>query len=118
MTERIFFEQDEIKITSARAIFGEHTHVMNAITAVRYVELKPDRKWPMFLMIFGVFCVLTTTVIGAVWWSLQKTKHVVLLSSSSGEICAMVAKDESLAKRVVEAINEAIIARSGQRRNE
>jgi hypothetical protein len=109
MTEHIFFEQDKIKITSARAIFGDHTYVVNAITAVRYVELKPDRKWPMFLMIFGVFCVLTTTVIGAVWWFLQKTKHVVLLSSSSGEICAMVSHDESLAKRVVEAINEVIV---------
>ena len=44
MTEQIFFEQDKIKITSARAIFGDHTYVLSAVTSVRYVELKPDRK--------------------------------------------------------------------------
>ena len=111
MPEQIFFEQGEIKITSARAVFGDHTYVLNAVASVRYVELKPDRKWPMFLMIFGVFCVLTTTIIGAVWWFLQKTQHVVLLSSASGEICAMVIRDKILADHVVAAINEAIVSR-------
>jgi hypothetical protein len=111
MVEQIFFEQGKIKITSARAIFGDHTYVLSAVTSVRYVELKPDRKWPMFLMIFGVFCVLATTIIGAVWWSLQRTQHVVLLSSASGEICAMVTKDKILAERVIAAINEAIVSR-------
>ena len=111
MTEQIFFEQDKIKITSARAIFGDHTYVLSAVTSVRYVELKPDRKCPMFLMIFGVCCVLTTTIIGAVWWFLQRTQHVVLLSPASGEICAMVTKDKILAERVVAAINEAIVSR-------
>jgi hypothetical protein len=46
-----------------------------------------------------------------VWWFFQKTKHVVLLSSASGEICAMVTKDKILAERVVAAINEAIVSR-------
>jgi hypothetical protein len=111
MAEQIFFEQGKIKITSTRAIFDDHTYVLSAVTSVRYVELKPDRKWPMFLVIFGVFCVLTTTIIGAVWWFFQKTKHVLLLSSASGEICAMVTKDKILAERVVAAINEAIVSR-------
>jgi hypothetical protein len=61
MTEQIIFEQG--KITSARAVFWDQTYFLSAVTSVRYVELKPDRKWPMFLMIFGVFCVLTTTII-------------------------------------------------------
>jgi hypothetical protein len=65
----------------------------------------------MFLMIFGVCCVLTTTIIGAVWWVLQRTHHVALLSSASGEICAMVTRDKILADRVVAAINEAIVSR-------
>ncbi len=111
MTEQFFFEQGEIKITSARAVFGNQTYVLSAVTSVRYVELKPDRKWPMFLIIFGVFCVLTTTIIGAMWWFLQRTQHVVLLSSASGEICAMATKDKILADRVVMAINEAIVSK-------
>lgn len=42
---------------------------------------------------------------------LQTTKHVVLLSSASGEICVMVTKDKILAESVVAAINEAIVSR-------
>jgi hypothetical protein len=37
----------------------------------------------------------------------------MLLSSASGEICAMVTKDYILAKNVVTAINEAIVSRRG-----
>jgi len=35
----------------------------------------------------------------------------MLLSSASGEICAMVTKDKILSERVVAAINEAIVHR-------
>ena len=111
MAEQIFFEHGEIKITSVRAVFGDQTYVLSAVTSVRYVELKPDRKWPMFLMIFGVFCVLATTIIGAVWWFLQRTQHVVLLSSASGDVCALVSKNKTLAEQIVCAINEAIVHR-------
>jgi hypothetical protein len=31
MAEQIFFEQGEIKITSARAIFGNHTYVTTVV---------------------------------------------------------------------------------------
>ena len=40
----------------------------------------------------------------------------MLLSSASGEICAMVTKDKILAERVVAAINEAIVHRRGRHR--
>jgi hypothetical protein len=110
MTEQIFFEQGEIKITSARAVFGDQTYVLNAVTSVRYVELKPDRKWPMFLMIFGACCLLTTTIIGTAWWFLQRKQHVVLFASASDEICAMVTNNRNQAGRVVSAINEAIVS--------
>jgi hypothetical protein len=46
-----------------------------------------------------------------VWCLVQGTKRVVLLSSASGEICAMVTKDKILAELVVAAINKAIIHR-------
>jgi uncharacterized protein DUF6232 len=111
MAEQIFFEQDKIKITSSRAIFGGSTYVINATASVRNYELKPERTWPIVLMIAGLFCFLTTTLIGIVWWFLQKTKYAVLISSASGEICAFVTKDKSLADRVVIAINEAIVHR-------
>lgn len=112
MAEQIFFEDDKIKITSARAIFGGSTHVLNAITSVRNCELKPKRTWPIFLMIAGLFCFFTTTIIGVVWWFLQKTEYAVLLSSASGDLCAFVTKDKALADRVVTALNEAIVHRS------
>jgi hypothetical protein len=111
MAEQNFFEQGEIKITSARAIFGGSTYVLNAITSVRNYELKPERTWPVILMIAGLFCFFTTTIIGAVWWFLQKPEYAVLLSSASGETCAFVTKDKPLADRVVIAINEAIVHR-------
>jgi uncharacterized protein DUF6232 len=111
MAEKTFFEQGGIRVTSTRAIFGGSTYVLNAITSVRNEELKPERSWPVMLMIAGLFCFFTTTFIGAVWWLLQKSEFVVLISSASGDACALVTRDKSLADQVAKAINEAIVYR-------
>lgn len=111
MTEKTFFEQGEIKITSSRAIFSGSTYVLNAITSVRNEELKPERSWPVILMIAGLFCFFTTTLIGAIWWFLQKSEFVVLISTASGDACALVTSDKSFADQVVKALSQAIVHR-------
>jgi len=111
MAEQTFFERGDIKVTSARVIFGGQTFALAGVTSVRGMEVKPDRKGPIILMILGIFCFLITTIIGIIWWFMQKPDYVVMFASASGESRAYTSKDSKLVADIVAAINDAIVHR-------
>lgn len=111
MAEQVFFERGDIKVTSARVIFGGQTFALAGVTSVRGVEVKPDRKWPIILMVAGLLCFFITTIIGIIWWFLQKTEFVVMFASASGESKAYTSQDGKLVAEIVAAINDAIVHR-------
>lgn len=109
-------------MTSARVVIGGQTHAMSGITSVRSIEEKPSRKGPIILGVIGIISLLigeaASIVIGliliglAVFWfiSIKPTYHIGLVSAS-GESKALSSKDAAYISKIVNAINEAIIAR-------
>ena len=122
MSEKTFFNADGISVTNARVVIGGQTYAMSGITSVRSIEEKPSRKGPIILGIIGIIFMLigeaATIVIGligialAVFWfvSIKPTYHIGLVSAS-GESKALNSKDQAYISKIVNAINEAIIAR-------
>ena len=58
-------------------------------------------------MIFGALIAAA----GGFWWTKQKTTYSVVLSTASGDAEAYSSKDSDFIFRVVDALNEAIVAR-------
>lgn len=115
--EKVFFDQNGIKVTSARFICGGKTHSMAGVTAVEARVIPINRKPPIIIAVIGIVVAIFHwfgfVVIAAalVWLFLQKKDYVVYLSSASGGSDAFINKDESFVDNIVSAVNDAIVHR-------
>lgn len=112
MAEQTFYDQGGIKVTSNRLVFGQQTFQLAGITSVRPQEILPNRKGPIILMIVGLLCTLGIgTIVGIIWWFMQKTTYAVMLVSAAGETPAYTSIDKNHIFQIANAINEAMAAR-------
>jgi hypothetical protein len=122
MEERVFFENNGVKVTNARFIVRSQTYAMNGVTSVKSHVTSPDRKGPLIAIGIGLLVLLAADGAGkliglaiaafGVWLFMQqKDTHAVFLSSSSGEVEALSNQDEEYIGGVVSALNEALVYR-------
>ena len=121
MEEKVFLEEGGVTVTNARFIVPAQTYAMSGITSVKSYEKKPSRRGPITLIVIGGIAVLSgkdalaggiiLLVLALLWWVLSKTEFQVKLSTASGEATALRSKNSSWIRRVVNALNEAIIHR-------
>ena len=123
MAEQIFFESGKITVTSARAIFDEHTFALAGITSVRGVKVRTvlARFAYLLAVIFLVtmfakggiaYLYMPPLIVGLVY--LAETffsKYVILFSSASGEAKAYANRSKQIITDIVKAINDAIVHR-------
>lgn len=124
MAEQTFLNEGGITVTNSRFIAGGQTYAMSGITSVKSYKHPTSKKGPAVLIILSLLIFIggqgaAASILvgllflagGIAWLVLNKPKFSVMLSSASGEAEAYSSKDESFISRVVNAINEAIIAR-------
>lgn len=118
MSEQIFFEYEDVKVTNARFISGSQTYAMSNITSVKTYEQKPNRFWPAICVLIGLglmgqnlYLGLLIVVAAAAYLFMQKTLYHVMLSTSAGETSALKTYQPEYLHKVVAAVNEAIVHR-------
>ena len=118
MNEQIFFEYDDVKVTSSRFISGGQTYAMSNVTSVKPYEKKPSRFWGVVVLLFGGIVAMNSLAPGliiagcaALYLYYQKPVFHVLLSTSAGETKALVTYQRDYLDKVIAALNDAIIAR-------
>lgn len=122
MAEQTFFNQNGITVTNARVIMGGQTYAMSGITSVRSIEEVPSRKGSIILGIIGILVMIVAKpmaiLIGLIlvgiavaWFIATKPTYYVGLVTAAGESRALNSKDAEYISNIVNAINEAIIAR-------
>lgn len=121
MSEQTFLSENGITISNARFITPGQTYAMSGVTSVKSLRKNPSRKAPIILGIIGLIAMVagdTGIIVGVLliaasiaWWVLNKATFTVVLSSASGEAQAYTSKDSQFITRVVNALNEAIVAR-------
>lgn len=115
--EKVFFDENGIKVTSARFICGGKTHSMAGVTSVEARVIPCNRKPPIILAVLGIIIAFfhwfgfVLIAAGAAWLFLQKKDFVVYLSSASGGSDAYINKNESFIDSIVSAVNDAIVHR-------
>ena len=63
-------------------------------------------------MIAGfIFTLGLGTIVGVIWWIKQKPTYAVMIVSAAGESPAFSSPDKNQIFQIVNAVNEAIIAR-------
>ncbi|WP_244828916.1 DUF6232 family protein [Caballeronia sp. TF1N1] len=119
-TERVFMDEGPIRVTSARFLVPGNTFAMSGVTSVRHIEKDPALVFGYLLIIGGVFLCLSPSLIamgvifvlgGAIYLWKGKGRYDVRLQTASGEIKALTSRDKDFVRRVVYALNEAIVYR-------
>jgi hypothetical protein len=133
MAERVFFERNNIKITTSRAIFPEGTYPIANISAVRVTKIDSGRNVRMVLapvlLICGIFALYQGSnqqnpglqalggllvVVGGgagITGVMAADKYVVALSTSGGQVRALESTNEGLIAQIRDAIEQAIAER-------
>lgn len=118
MGEKTFFEYEDVKVTNSRLMVASQTFAMSNITSVKTLKNQPNRFWPGLVIIFGVVMLLDNPLIGLViggggglWLYSQKTMFHVMLTSAGGETSALSSQQRNYIEKVVQALNDAIVAR-------
>ena len=121
MAEQTFFNENGVTVTNSRFITPGQTYAMSGVTSIRKLKITPSYKAPIITAIIGFISLgfgdsgiaigILLIIAGIAWFILNKPTFVVVLSSASGEQEALSSKDEEFISRVVNALNEAIVAR-------
>lgn len=118
MAEQTFFEYDDVKVTNARFISGGQTYAMSNVTSVKAYEQKPKRLLPIIVLVIGSVVAINVHIPGiaiaaaaAIYLYLQKTVYHVMLATSGGETSALKTHQREYLRKVVTALNEAIVHR-------
>jgi len=108
MNETMFFNDGQVAVSNARFMVFGKTYAMNAVVSVGHWTQSPSAVMPILLIVAGVISLLGALsakswfaaligglflVPGILWASKQKPTHIVVPSTSSGELQALASKD-------------------------
>lgn len=119
--EREFFASEDVYVSLTRFIVFGQTYAMSGVTSVKAHTVTPSRFWPVITFLIALVCFfaggkgiifgLTMLALGALLWIAQRPEHMILLSTSSGEVQALQSTDREYISSVVQALNDCIVAR-------
>lgn len=130
--EKVFFDRQDVRVTSARFIIDCQTFAMRGITSVRLSKETPKRTTPLLFAFAGVgFIVLSLPgvydfqsatpwlasigvvllALGVLFWMGQKTEYAVCIVADSGEKKPILSRDGPFITGIVAALNESIVYR-------
>jgi hypothetical protein len=115
-TDVPFFSEGGIAVTKTRFMVTGQTFAMAGVTSVRAIEIRPKRSGPIILLIFGLLLAallvgIPIVIAAIIWLCLQKPTFAVVLTTAGGEVTAHSTRDRGFIMRLVEALNQVIVAR-------
>lgn len=125
--ERTFLSEGNVLVTNARIVSSGQTYAMAGVTSVQVLVEPASNTGPVLCILGGLLLIVVsigskailTGVLGAglIVAGIQylrslKSTHNLILRTSSGEIRAFSSVDSAYIARILEAINNAIVARS------
>ena len=122
MSETVFFDENNVKVTNARFIANGQTYAMSGVTSVRSTMAPAEIKGYligiavgllMLIALDGAAKLIGVVIAGLAGWMLMNAKstHWVTLVTAAAESRALESKDEGFINKVVEALNDAIVHR-------
>ena len=132
MEEHIFFEDKNTKITNTRFVVSNQTYAMSSVNSVKVIanDITPSKNGAMIVGVIGILFlamhisnapstlggyVFPTTMLAwsTYWLKSIKTQyeHIIVLTTSSGEMSALKNNDEVYIKNVEKSLIQAIVHR-------
>jgi multisubunit Na+/H+ antiporter MnhC subunit len=126
MPEEIIYTDTNVSVSTSRVIISGTTYALRNITSVKMTFTPAKQGCAIALIIVGALGalgglaskdgVVPALIVGAIviglgvlWFRAAKPDYHVTIASSSGEGNALTARDKGYIKKIVDAINEAIV---------
>ncbi|MGY6256569.1 DUF6232 family protein [Paraburkholderia caledonica] len=119
--EKVFLETEGIAVTNARFIVPGQTYAMSGITAIAHREKSSSRVGGLSLALLAIVIAVSwealrpmaavMLVVGVLWALRARGRYDVILNTSSGQLQAFSSPDREFVRRIVSALNEAIVFR-------
>ena len=125
--EVIYYQGSGVRVTSTRAILGAKTYAMANITSVSASKKSANRAPGVIIALIGLIiagfaaasngggCGITIGVVlliaGIAVTVTAKNKYIVRIGSASGEANALESTNKEHIKKIVGAMNKAIVQR-------
>lgn len=128
MEEKIFYEKDGVKVTSARFIVHQETYPIVNISSVKQRSDPPKNGCGVVLMAFGglfafaamgaegetASMLLIGLLMGGIGWGIWKSakaEHIVILNTAGNDVKALKSFIKEDIDNVIKALNDAIVHR-------
>lgn len=137
MTETVYFEDGDVKVTEARFVSGNETFAMKNITSIKTKTNAPSRKAPGLGMLIGLVLLISNyaesaaqvnrsaqsggaagVVLGlmlvggcAYWMAKLKPIYEIVLQTSGVEKAALHTRQPEYLRQILEAMNKAMAHR-------
>ncbi|MDH6251524.1 hypothetical protein M2347_001251 [Chryseobacterium sp. H1D6B] len=118
--EVTFYKDSFVRVTQSRYVTQSKTYAMRNISSVHIFEIIKSRAKAVFLMIFGLFFLLSKDIFWVgliiialgIWWLTSiKNEYTVRISTNAGEADSIVSTNRDYIQKIVNALNDAIIHR-------
>lgn len=124
--ERVFMDQPNVKITSARAIINGTTYALANVTSVKTFVQEPNPRVLIYGSIIflsggllllghitepGLVIMAIGAIVLAIYFFLLKPTFWVRIGTAGAEANAIGYRDQAQTKLVVDAMNDAIVHR-------
>lgn len=120
--EHFFYRDLTVSVTQSRYIVGDKTYALHNISSVTISKIKESRFNARVVIITGVIAFFIPNdfqimigglllAIGIIWHINIRDSFTVRISTNSGETDSIISSDEDYIKKIVSALNQAIINR-------
>jgi hypothetical protein len=133
--ETLYYQDESVRITSAAAEFGMRKFITTSITSVELVQQRSDRTWSFLAIIIGCIsmavgtlatlngsinyflaaaCIgvgLIVAMLGLALLIKGSAYYIVRIATDDEEVDALTATEEERSKRIVGAVNAAILGK-------
>lgn len=117
--ERPMFQDATVFVSTSRVRVNTTTYAMANITSVRAWKTPANRSLPIIGLVvaiglaflkYYIAAIVVAAICGLILY-LMKDTHTILIGSSSGEVQALKSNNRAYIEQIVDAINNAIVAR-------
>lgn len=118
--ETTFYQDSSVTVTQSRYITQSKTYAMRNISSVHIFEIEKSKAPPILFILLGIpflfsgeifWIGLILIILGLLIFFTIKNEYSVRISTNAGEANSIISKNKEYIKKIVNALNDAIIHR-------
>lgn len=117
--ETTFYQDNSVTVTQSRYVTHSKTYAMRNISSVHIFEIEKSKVPPILIilsgiaiLLLGIFWIgLILIILGLLISFTIKNEYSVRISTNAGEANSIISKNKEYIKKIVNALNDAIIHR-------